>query len=107
MNLCDNEEPSTDAVLRALSHEHRRIIFGYLAKQPEKDVDCGDVVEYLSLHEPSDADFETLEIQCHHVHFPKLDESGVIKHDVDGNTIHIEHRMMMEKITNLIKELEK
>ena len=106
MNLFDNEEAVKDAIFRALAHEHRRIILEYLVEQPEEEVDCTDVVDNLSLHDISEADYEALDIHCHHAHFPKLDESGLIKHDVDKDTIHIVRREMIEKLAYLIDELE-
>lgn len=106
MNLCDNEESARDAIFEALTHEHRRMIFAYLAEQPEVDVDCTEVVDYLSLHDTSESDHETLDIQCHHVHFPKLDEAGLITHDVERNTVHIEQREVIENLVDLIEELE-
>ena len=106
MNIFDNEEAAKDAIFRALAHEHRRIILEYLAEQPEEEVDCTDVVDHLSLNDTTEADYEALDIQCHHVHFPKLDKSGLIKLDVDEDTIHIVRRETIEKLADLIDVLE-
>lgn len=106
MNVCDNEETAKDVIFETLANEHRRMILEYLAEHPKQDFDCESVVEYLSDHDTSGTDFETLDIQCHHSHFPKLDEAGLITHDVQARTIHLERSRTIEKLVEIVEELE-
>ena len=106
MNPGENEESAIDAIFETLSHEHRRIILEFLSKQLERDVDCADVVQYLSHHDTSGTDYETLDIQCHHSHFPKLEEAGLISHDVQRRTIHSKRSGTIEDLVELMEKLE-
>lgn len=102
----DENGLSKDAVFDALSNEHRRMILEYLAEQPEKDFECEGVVEYLSDQETSGRDYETIDIVCHHSHFPKLEEAGLITHDVQARTIHLERSGMIKKLVEMLEEFE-
>ena len=97
---------SVDALFGALADEHRRSILSYLADHPGKTVDCDEVVEYLSRQEAADVDHDSLELYCHHTHFPKLDQSGLVEHDAEERTLRILRESMLETVTEIADELE-
>lgn len=95
-----------DAVFEALAHENRRLILEYLATQPERNVDCDDLVTYLSREGRADADFETLDLLCHHSHFPRLAELGLITHDVGNRTVRPVDEETIEKLVDLVEDVK-
>lgn len=99
-------DQSVDALFRALADRHRRSILGYLADQPGKTVECDEVVEYLYQHETADIDYESLELVCHHSHFPRLDQSGLVEHDAEERTLRILQQSKLETVSELADELE-
>lgn len=75
---------TVDDVFEAVSHQYRRRLLGELL---ECDPDDIDVVRIPNDIQDGEMDSESLEIELHHVHLPKLKEAGFIEWDIDNQVV--------------------
>lgn len=84
---------STDALFEVLSHHRRRALLADLQAHDQPQA-VADVVKRITVHEqdtpfdelPSE-DIEQVHCSVHHVHIPKLEDSGLLTRDDDRNTV--------------------
>lgn len=82
-----------DAALDLCRHKHRRIVLGALAEQ-QQSLTTNDLARTIiehNNHTPlSEVAGETvtrIETGLHHVHLPKLANSGLVEHDAERNRV--------------------
>ncbi len=96
-----------DSMLEVLSNTYRRrVLVALLEHNPQED-DDPQVPDEVTLE---NEDLERLMIQMRHSHLPKLEESGFIEWDREGNTIRKgpqfeEIRPLLELIADHADEL--
>lgn len=97
---------STNSLFEALTDGHRRAMLVFLGDTPEEEVASEEVVEFIHQHGSAGSDLETLDLLCHHSHFPKLDEAGLVSHDAENKTITILRKDTIAQLRDIINELE-
>ena len=80
-----NVPSSTDRILKTLAHHRRRELLEHLLECPEQACLLDDCVEALCegecSGESSPLEADELRTRLHHIHLPKLSESGFINYD--------------------------
>jgi hypothetical protein len=80
--------PSVDHCLDALGHKYRRRLLIALTKHnPQDDEDAQESASALDAITDGEADEEIVEIELHHSHLPKLEDSGYISWDQETGEI--------------------
>lgn len=82
-----------DAVLELCKDQHRRIVLGFLAENPQS-MTMNDVTEAIvkhNHHAPRSAvsakTITGIQNELHHVHLPKLADSGLIEYDAQRQRV--------------------
>ena len=99
--------PSINAILESLAHDHRRIILSHLI---ESDSGVATVDELISdiIEEETSASDEIpaagdIEAQLHHVHLQKLTDSSVIEYDARSQELRYHEAPRLEKLLEFIE----
>ena len=72
-----------DELLQLLCHRHRRQILRFLDTQPTNTATVDELVEHVD----SQSGETSLSTEMHHVHLPKLADSGLIEWDSRSETV--------------------
>lgn len=99
------------AVLRALSHQHRRYILYYLEENDTASLD--ELAQYIEEVETNNStnrlpsEYDEIRLQLHHTHIPKLVDAHLV--DYDPRTHIASYSIPPEsskKVVDLMKGLE-
>ncbi|SNZ15815.1 hypothetical protein SAMN06269185_2607 [Natronoarchaeum philippinense] len=83
-----------DLILEALANERRRRICKVLANTDRTALGVDRIAHRLATREEDSTTrsiskhAETLVVELHHVHLPKLDGAGIVEFDSDGGTVY-------------------
>lgn len=87
------EGPTLETVLDSCRHKYRRIVLAVLASQ-QQSISVNDLADAIIKHNhhtpPTEADDETIKriyLGLHHVHLPKLADTGIIQYDAEGEVV--------------------
>jgi hypothetical protein len=107
------DDPTHDALFRAMAEPHRRVVCRYLSARDEGVADFDDLVEHVVRRERAREDVEPedvepedvepedvepedvepgdrrrqVEIRLYHVHLPMLSDAGVVEFDARSGTV--------------------
>ena len=92
------DDPTHDALFRAMAEPHRRVVCRYLSARDEGVADFDDLVEHVVRRERARDDVEPedvepgdrrrqVEIRLYHVHLPMLSDAGVVEFDARSGTV--------------------
>lgn len=100
------DELSLDAILDVLSHHHRRTLFRWLRDQSDQRADSEALLNHLIQQEhervgkaPSP---DHIRATLHHIHLPKLSETGLVTHDEVAQEYQYHPNDRLEKWLELI-----
>lgn len=112
-DTCDwakaDKAPSIYEVMSVLDQPIRREILQYFSEGTEQEVveaNVGELVEYLSGRDshtgqtPSD---DRIALQLHHLHLPKLAETGVIEYDPNEQLVRYQGDTSLERYLNILQ----
>lgn len=95
--------PEFDTVLDVCEHKHRRIVLAALAGQ-QQSISINDLANAIIEHNhhtpPTEAADETvtqIQTALHHVHLPKLSETGFIQYDPERQVVEPTAQVDREK----------
>lgn len=88
----------TDELLQLLSHSHRRQALRFLRKKPNHTATVDELLESTC----SSSGGSVSEMEMHHVHIPKLDESELVKLDSQGETIQYYPDTLCEELLQVL-----
>lgn len=99
--ILDNEATEWDAIFDDLAHGRRRIILSALKDHGEA-ISCTDLAKEVVTRErdaendhPTDVTEDVL-AELHHVHLPKLRQTGLVTYETDGRTVSYEGHPQLE-----------
>lgn len=79
---------STDSIYAALADHSRRLLVRYFQDTVENTASRRQLAEYVSERRSSPQDAEAIAVQLHHVHLPKLMETGIVEYEVQTGVVH-------------------
>lgn len=107
-NQPDSTHVSTDELLGAVNHAVRRSVLRQLSLKttpiPVERLAVALVTEASSGGLPSSAERERMEIALVHVHLPKLESAGLVRHDSEDGVVTPGHRLQTGR--NLLRVIE-
>lgn len=93
---------SVEEIHRLLASARRRYVLSHLSSSPGEDVPFDDVVTAVAERERPDpgplTHRDRVETDLHHVHLPKLEDSGVVTHDAVTRTVRYEPSEAVEAL---------
>lgn len=98
---------SFNEVIAVLDRPIRREIVQYLAGGTEQEVDLDELVNYLSgknLHTSQLSSGDRIALRLHHVHLPKLAETGVIDYDPNERRVSFHGETSLDRCLDLLQE---
>lgn len=93
---------AVEQIHRLLASARRRYVLSHLSSSPGEDVPLDDVVTAVVEREHPDpgplSHRDRVETDLHHVHLPKLADSGVVSHDPEAGTVRYEPSEAVETL---------
>jgi len=93
-------------LLDALAHERRRSVCEALAAADREFLPLEELTERVAARDHDGADPQTVRVELHHVHLPKLDEAGLLEYDYELNTVCYESDPVVAAIADGAEPLE-
>lgn len=89
-------------IFSLLANDHRRYTLHYLSRKVGA-ISLGDLAEQIAIWDadPTYDHYERILTGLHHRHLPKLADAGVIRYDVEQETIELQ-----DAVDNLIPHLD-
>lgn len=98
---------SINQVVAVLDRPVRQEILEYLARETKREADLDELVDYLSGKDHrAPASGERIALRLHHVHLPKLADTGVIEYNPDERRIRYQGDTSVERILDVLKETD-
>ncbi|MFP9190655.1 hypothetical protein ACLI4Q_03165 [Natrialbaceae archaeon A-CW1-1] len=84
--------PTPEAVLLAVANDQRRAILRLLNDADEQAMAVSELANVVAEHTldgepPTDADRRRVHTALHHIHLPKLEDSGLVAYDSETNRV--------------------
>lgn len=88
-----------DAVFTILSDEQRRHFLYYLIDEAGGTARVSDVVDYLDTveSEATPGEGDSILVELHHRHLPKMEEAGLVDYDGEEGTIRYREDPLVEE----------
>ncbi|GAA0669915.1 ArsR family transcriptional regulator [Natronoarchaeum mannanilyticum] len=93
-------------ILDALAHGRRRNVCEVVAAAEREFLPLEEVSERVASRDHDGADPQTVRVELHHVHLPKLDDAGLLEYDHELNTVRYESDPVVESIADGAEPLE-
>lgn len=98
---------SLDAVLDLLAHHHRRALLKALQEDPDQRMSQTEVISLLQDQEErrvgQKPGWNSLSSSLHHIHGPKMSETGVLTYDETDEMYHYHPDERLEKWLELVE----
>ena len=100
----DTADLTPTTIFNLLANDRRRYALHYLS-QTVGAVSLGDLAEQIALWEdnPTYDHFERVVTGLHHMHLPKLADAGVVRYDVEQETVEL--REAADELTPYLKRV--
>jgi len=95
---------SYDTLFALLSDSRRRTILQVLAAESGETVDVDELIESIQTRSATATldDRESILLECHHTHFPKLVDAEVIDYDSQSETVRYHRHPHLEELLELL-----
>jgi len=80
-------DPSFDRWLELLAHRDRRLVLSTLAENGEERLPLGVLTDVIVREREDDVNAESVLIDLHHVHLPKLRRADVVEYDPEESLV--------------------
>ncbi|PGF16743.1 hypothetical protein CP556_11855 [Natrinema sp. CBA1119] len=99
----ESEDPAPiDSSFTALSDPSRRSLCRYAMRTETERVSSEELVDYVVERAPepvaADADRQTIALELHHVHLPKLANAGLIEYDRQNDVVHVDRATIADRL---------
>lgn len=91
-----------DRLFEALQHECRRELLLHLCEDANGTTDLEEAIEHLTDRIDEQLPPDLLELQCYHLHLPKLDEIGLVSYDWEAGDVTYSGEFPPERICEII-----
>lgn len=97
---------ATNDPLGVLADERRRYVLSYFRNTDDDVAELAELVGWVQAHETEreGGRRETVRIELHHNHLPKLADSSVIEYDARSGTVRYHGRAEHERMAALVDE---
>lgn len=102
---------SPDAVLSALGHEYRRIIFRLLSDADGEAMDITALIDGIAARTrsrgvPSEKNRQHVSAALHHNHLPKLESQGLVRYDPETERVEQVSSALLQELRAVLERHE-